>query len=124
MASVASRKPRRSTAAERRRSQLVGAFGVLLAALLPVYLWHDVVADIASVTAGLDTTTFVVGWAPWVLMVLGLLCTIPIVVEHIRTRDRRFYRPGTGAWVGWGVSLYIMGFALATQVAQIHGLHA
>ena len=34
-------------------------------------------------------------------------------------RDRRFYGPGSAAWVGWGISLYLLGFGLATQVAQI-----
>jgi hypothetical protein len=34
------------------------------------------------------------------------------------------HRPGTGAWAGWGVTLYLLGFALATQVAQIHAQHA
>jgi hypothetical protein len=27
--------------------------------------------------------------------------------------------PAHGAWFGWGVTLYLLGFALATQVAQI-----
>jgi hypothetical protein len=34
-------------------------------------------------------------------------------------RERRFYRRDTGAWYGWGVTLYVLGFALATQVPQI-----
>ncbi len=115
------RKPRKSVAAERRRSQLVGLVGVVLAALLPVYLWHDVVADISRIEGWSWTTA--AGWSPWVLMALGLLCGIPIGLEHLR-RERRFHRPGVGAWVGWGVSLYLLGFGLATQVAQIHGLHS
>ena len=36
-----------------------------------------------------------------------------------RRATGRFYAPGAGAWVGWGVTLYLLGFALATQVAQI-----
>lgn len=116
------RKARRDPARERRNAQLVGAAGVVVAALLPLYLWHDVIADIASVSD--PDLTSLVGWVPWLLMLLGLLCAIPIAVEHIRSRDRRFYRPGTGAWAGWGISLYLMGFALATQVAQLHALHS
>ncbi len=123
MASVAGRKPRRDPATQRRQTQLVGAVGVLAAAILPVYLWHDVAADIAAASSSLDTA-LVVGFAPWVLMGLGLLCVVPIVVEHLRNRERRFYRPGTGAWAGWGISLYLLGFGLGTQVAQLHGLHA
>lgn len=123
MAPAAGRRPRRTQEQDRRRSQLVGLVGVLAAAALPVYLWHAVIADIAASSRGLTTET-VIGWTPWTLMALGLLCGVPIVVEHLRDRDRRFHRPGSGAWVGWGVSLYLLGFALATQVAQIHGLHA
>ena len=115
------RRPRRSPAAERRRTQAVGAAGVGVAAVLPVYLWHDVVADIAQVSR--VDAVLVAGWVPWVLMTLGLLCVVPIAVEHVRSREGRFHRPGTGAWAGWGVSLYLLGFGLATQVAQIHGVN-
>ena len=52
-------------------------------------------------------------------MGLGLACALPPTLERRRDRERRFYRRGTGAWYGWGVTLYILGFALATQVAQI-----
>jgi hypothetical protein len=47
------------------------------------------------------------------------LCLVPPAVADWRDRERRFYRRGTGAWYGWGVTLYVLGFALATQVAQI-----
>jgi hypothetical protein len=102
----------------RRRARRVGAVGVLGAALLPVVLFHRVVGDIAS-GFRLELNYLVTGWAPWVLMALGLLCAIPIAIEELRNRDQRFYTPGTGAWAGWGVTLYLLGFALATQVSQI-----
>ncbi len=120
---AAARRPsRRDPAAARRRAQAVGLVGVLVAAALPVWLWHDVIADIARVSR-VDLTV-VFGWAPWTLMLLGLLCAVPLAVEHLRDRDGRFHHRGSGAWVGWGVSLYLLGFALATQVAQIHDLHS
>ena len=122
MASVAGPKPRTRPATRRRQGQVVGAAGVGLAALLPAVLWHDVVADVARLRT--VDPTFVVGWAPWTLMIVGLLCAIPIVAEHLRDREHRFHRPGTGAWAGWGVTLYLLGFALATQVAQIHGKYS
>ena len=121
MGSAAARKPRRTLEDERRRSARVGAVTVLVAACLPVYLWHDVVADIAQVTE--VDAMLLAGWAPWVLMLLGLLCTVPILVERRRSRGGRFYHPGSGAWVGWGISLYLLGFVLAMQVARIHGLN-
>lgn len=94
---------------------------MLLAGALPVVLWHDVVADIARATD--QRLSFqLLGWAPWVLMALGVLCAVPVAVERWRSRDGRFHTAGTGAWTGWGVTLYLLGFGLATQVAQIHGI--
>jgi hypothetical protein len=95
---------------------------VVSAVALPILLWRDVMVDIARASATQDTSFVVVGWAPWVLMTLGILCVVPILVERFRSRGGRFYSAGTGAWQGWGVTLYLLGFGLATQVAQIHGV--
>jgi hypothetical protein len=95
-----------------------GAVVFALAVALPVVLWHGVVAAIASAFT-LDARYLIAGWSPWVLMALGLLCLATAGILDWRRRDRRFYGPGSAAWVGWGVSLYLLGFALATQVAQI-----
>ena len=103
---------------------MVGAVFFALALALPVVLWRDVIADVAVATSPRDLKFFVTGWEPWVLMTLGLACFIPMAVADLRDRERRFYRPGSGAWAGWGVSLYLLGFGLATQVAQIHDIHA
>lgn len=109
-----------------RRSQQVGAVGFAGACALPVLLWRDVMRDIWTVTSdgGEELAVLLVGWAPWVLMALGLLCVVPVSIEWLRDRERRFHRRGNGAWAGWGVTLYLLGFALATQVAQIHDLHS
>jgi hypothetical protein len=104
--------------ARRRRARRIGAVGFVVAATLPVVLWHRVVADIAS-EFHLDAKYLITGWSPWVLMALGLLCFVPVALEDWRDPDRRFYRAGTGAWMGWAITLYLLGFALATQVAQI-----
>ena len=104
--------------ARRRRARRIGAVGFAAAAALPVVLWHRVVADIAG-EFRLDAKYLITGWSPWVLMALGLLCFVPVVLEDWRDRDRRFHHSGTGAWLGWAVTLYLLGFALATQVAQI-----
>ncbi len=114
---VASRRLQREQAA-RRRARSTGAIGFVGALALPIALWHDVVAAIAS-EFHLDVRYLVTGWAPWVLMALGLVCLAIAGFIDWRERDRRFYGPGSAAWVGWGLSLYLLGFALATQVAQI-----
>jgi hypothetical protein len=95
---------------------------VLVAVVLPIILWRGVVADIAVATADQEVSFMIVGWAPWVLMALGVLCAVPVAVERRRSRSGRFHAAGSGAWQGWGLTLYLLGFALATQVAQIHGI--
>jgi hypothetical protein len=101
-----------------RRARVTGAIGFLLAATLPVVLWRDVIAAIAS-EFHLEIRYLVTGWTPWTLMALGLVCLLVAGVVDWRNRRRRFYGPTGAAWAGWGVSLYLLGFALATQVAQI-----
>jgi len=104
--------------ARRRRTLRAGAALVLAAAALPAILWHATIAAIASAFR-MEARYFVMGWTPWVLMGLGLACFVPVAIEALRDPDRRFVRRGTNAWWGWGVSLYVMGFGLATQVQQI-----
>lgn len=94
------------------------ALGFLVALTLPVLLWHDVVAGLAAAFT-LDARYLVVGWAPWLLMLCGLGCLATAGMIDWRQRSRRFYGPSGAAWAGWGISLYLLGFGLATQVAQI-----
>ncbi len=102
----------------RRRARWTGAAGFAAAAALPILLWHGTIVGIAS-EFHLEARYLITGWAPWALMAIGLLCLAIAGISDWRRRDRRFYRPGSGALVGWGISLYLLGFALATQVAQI-----
>jgi hypothetical protein len=111
-----SRRQREEVA--RRRARWTGAAGFVAAAALPILLWHHTISAIAS-EFHLEARYLITGWAPWALMALGLLCLAIAGIADWRARDRRFYRPGSGALVGWGLSLYLLGFALATQVAQI-----
>lgn len=105
-------------AAARRRARRVGAVGFALAAALPVVLWADVVSAIAS-EFRIEWRYLVTGWTPWFLMGVGLLCFVRVAWLELRLDRSRFHLPGSGAWMGWGVTLYLLGFALATQVAQI-----
>jgi hypothetical protein len=104
--------------AARRRARAAGAVVFLLAAALPIALWHGTVRAIAA-DFRMDLDYLVTGWSPWVLMALGLLCFVPVAAREWRDPDRRFPARGTGAWSGWGVTLYVCGFLLATQVSQI-----
>jgi hypothetical protein len=101
----------------RRQLWQTGAVGFTLALLLPVVLWHHVIGQIAG-GFRLEPGYLITGWAPWLLMLGGLACFLPILADRLRDPERRFRAP-MGAWYGWGVTLYLLGFLLATQVAQI-----
>jgi hypothetical protein len=96
----------------------VGAGGFLLAAAMPVILWHRAMGLIAA-DFRFELEYLVTGWTAYVLIGLGLLFFIPVVVSIGRRPDSRLYPRSRGAYLGWGVSLYTLGIMLATQVAVI-----
>ncbi len=108
---------------ERHRAQLVGAFGFLLAACMPVVLWHRPMRMIAD-EFRLEAEYLVTGWTGYALIALGLLFLIPVVASIGRRPDSRLYPRSRGAYAGWGVSLYTLGILLAAQVAVIADGHS
>lgn len=121
-----SRSARRVTVRERsayewRSAQLTGLLGFLLLASLPWVLWHRVIGDIAS-QFRLDLRYLLAECSPWFLTAVGTLFLVPVVLSVGRDPEGRFYPRARGAYAGWGGTLYILGFALASQVAQIASL--
>ena len=102
----------------RRNAQLVGAAGFLGAALLPFALWHRAISIVAS-DFRLELEYLVTGWTAYGLIILGLVFFIPVVLSIGRTPESRLYPRSRNAYVAWGVTLYLLGILLATQVAQI-----
>jgi hypothetical protein len=92
--------------------------GFVLAACMPVVLWHRPMALIAE-DFRLDADYLITGWTAYALIALGLLFFLPVVLSIGRRPDSRFYPRSRGAYAGWGVSLYTLGIMLATQVALI-----
>jgi hypothetical protein len=106
---------------ERRRARRVGLVGFLGAAALPIVLWHRAIALIAS-DFRFDFGYLVTGWTGYALIGLGLLFFVPVVISIGRTPEHRLYPRGRNAYAAWGVSLYVLGVALASQVAVVaHG---
>lgn len=101
-----------------RRSQAVGALTLLIAATAPFWFWRDVIADIAA--AYRPSIHYYVGWAPWALLVAGVLFLTPVLLSAGRDPEGRFYPRARNAYLGWGLTLYLLGLALAAQVARIH----
>ena len=105
----------------RRQARALGAVGFIVAAALPAILFHRIVADISR-EFRLDPKYFV-EWAPWALLVVGLAFLLPVALSAGLDPDSRFFPRFRRAYAGWGITLYLLGIALATQVAQLYELH-
>jgi hypothetical protein len=94
----------------------VGLVGFACAALLPALLWHRMVAAVAT-DFRLEVEYLLTGWLGYALIAGGLLLLVPVVWSAGRDPASRLHPRSRNAFMGWGVSLYLMGFAVATQVA-------
>lgn len=101
-----------------RRSLLTGLAGFAAAAALPVALWHRAIGLVAT-DFRLDLGYLLTGWTGYVLLALGLLLMVPVVASSGRRSDARLYPRSRKAYLGWGVSLYLLGALLASQVAAV-----
>jgi hypothetical protein len=102
----------------RRRSKAIGLAGFLSAVALPIVLWHRPIAMIAS-DFRLDARYLLTGWLGYALIAVGLLFCVPVLLSIGRHPDSRLYPRSRNALLGWGVSCYLLGLALAVQVATI-----
>ena len=107
----------------RSQSMAVGAAGFVLAAALPVLLWHRAIAVIAS-DFRLELGYLVTGWSAYGLIAVGLAFMVPVVMSIGRKPGSRLYARGRQAYAGWGISLYLLGLILAAQVAAVTGVGA
>src|SRR5919108_630823 len=103
-----------------RQKQLVGLVGFMCAAALPAALWHSAVATIAT-DFRFDPSYLVTGWTGYGLIALGLILLLPVAWSSGRNPESRLYPRMRNAYMGWGLSLYLMGFVLASQVASAVG---
>ena len=102
---------------DRRTARIVGLVGFIAAAALPPILWHRAIAAVAM-DFRMDIP-YLTGWVAYGMIAIGLLFFIPVVISIGRRPGSRLYPHARNAYIGWGVSCYVLGVALATQVAQI-----
>jgi hypothetical protein len=96
----------------------VGLIGFACAAALPIVLWHRAIAVIAS-DFRLELDYLVTGWLGYALIAGGLLLVLPVAWSAGRNPASRLYPRSRNAFMGWGVSLYLMGFIVAAEVATV-----
>ena len=105
--------------AQRRQARYVGAIGFLAAAVTPFALFHDVIAILAAQPK--PSLHYASGWTPWALLLAGLLFLLPVAWSAGMNPESRWFPRARGAYAGWGITLYLLGFLLAWQVARIQG---
>ena len=106
----------------RRQARLVGLGGFFGAIARPVALWHRAFSIIAS-DFRLETEYLVTGWTGYSLIGLGLLFMVPVVLSIGRRPESRLYPRSRNAYAAWGISLYLLGIILASQVAAVARVH-
>jgi hypothetical protein len=92
----------------RSRPAVFGLAALLAAAALPLVLWHHTILVVAS-GFRLEAEYLVTGWSGFALIAFGLMLMTPVAVGNPRAEK---------AYMGWGVSLYVLGAVLAAQVAM------
>ena len=97
----------------------MGAFGFLVALALPVALFHGVVETLARQPK--MELQYLSGWTPWALLASGLLFLLPVAWSAGLSPESRWFPRARTAYAGWGITLYLLGFLLAWQVARIQG---
>ena len=104
----------------RRRVAALASLAVLSAA--PFVVFQHTVSD-AATDFRVDFTYLVTGWVPWLLIVVGLLCFVPVVVSMGRSAFSRWSLPPgiRHAYETWGAILYLLGVLLLTQTSQVAG---
>jgi hypothetical protein len=98
----------------------VPLFVFTCAVVLPAALFHDSIAAMAA-DFRLELGYVLTGWSGYALIATGLLLLVPVVCSNALSPASRLYPRLRNAYLGWGVSLYLMGFALASQVAAAVG---
>jgi hypothetical protein len=99
---------------------MAAALALALFAAAPFYVFQQVIHD-AETHFRIELEYLVSGWTPWVLVVVGSICFVPVVVSIGRSAYSRWsLSPGMRtAYEIWGATLYLLGVLLLTQTAQV-----
>jgi hypothetical protein len=110
--------PRTADGLSIRTARLVGWGGVIGAVVVPAVLWRRAI-ELVATDFQWELNYLVTGWLGYTLMALSVLIMLPVVFSIGHTPASRFYPRSRNALIGWSVSLYVLGAAIAAQVAQI-----
>jgi hypothetical protein len=102
----------------RRTARVLGWSGFLTALVAPLVIWREAIQAVSTDFVW-ELDYLVMGWTGYALIAAGLLFMLPVVISIGRFPEDRFYPRSRNAYAAWGITLYLLGCAVATQVAQI-----
>jgi hypothetical protein len=111
-------RPRPHDGISRRTARLLGWGGFLAAVAMPAIVWRRAIAAVAT-DFSWDLSYLVMGWTGYVLIAAGLLFMLPVVISIGLSPASRLYPRSRNAYMGWGITLYLLGCGVSSQVAQI-----
>ena len=97
---------------------MLGWSGFLGALILPVVVWWDAITAV-STDFTWDLDYLVMGWTGYALIIAGLLFMLPALISIGQHPESRWYPRSRNAYIGWGITLYLLGCGIAARVAQI-----
>ncbi|MGI8579079.1 MAG: hypothetical protein ACR2K9_00790 [Solirubrobacteraceae bacterium] len=104
-----------------RSARLARGAAFLAVAGAPWVVFHGVLGD---VLAGfrLDLGYLLAVLSPWMLIAAGIAFLVPVAWSAGADPEGRFYPRARSAYLGWGLTLYLLGVGLASMVAQLSHL--
>lgn len=95
------------------------ALGVVLVLVaVPLALWHRVLGDVlVSFHWSLSYAAAELG--PWLLLLAGVGCLIPVAVSSGLHPESRLYPRGRRGYFTWGVVLYLLGCVLVLETYDL-----
>jgi hypothetical protein len=102
----------------RRHARVSGILGFALAASIPALLWHRPIELVAS-DFRLELGYLITGWTGYCMIGGGLRMMAAVAFTSGLNAKRRPRR--RNPYIGWGLSLYLLGATLASQVAAVAG---
>ena len=111
-------RPRPHDGISRRTARILGWGGLLAALVGPLVVWREAIGAVATDFVW-DLDYLIMGWTGYALIAAGLLFMLPVVISIGHHPESRLYPRSRNAYIGWGITLYLLGCAIATQVAQI-----
>jgi len=104
-----------------RSARMARGAALIAVAVAPWVVFHNVLGE---VLAGfrLDLGYLLAALSPWLLIAAGIGFLVPVAWSAGADPEGRFYPRARAAYLGWGLTLYLLGVGLASMVAQLSHL--